>query len=554
MRELLPFLKLYRHHSLQMGLGIILALVTLVASVGLLTLSGWFITATAIAGLTLATAQAFNFFTPGAGVRGFSIVRTAGRYFERVVSHDATFKLLARLRVWFYGCVEPLAPAGLRRFRQADLLNRMVADIDALDNLYLRLLTPLICAILGVVGLIVLASLFSPAAVVPLAAILLPALLLLPVVFYRLGNRAGQAVTEAKGQLRTRLHDYVAGQAELLIFGAEPAYRAAVEDEEAQLIRQQSILARVNGFAVALVTVLAGATLVWLLWVTAAEVSMGALAGPIMAMLALATLAAFEAIMPLPAAFQVLGQVRRSAARLNEVTGQVPMVSFPSDRQEAPVVDGSGVEVTVAGLCFHYPDMIGKPVLNGFNLNVGAGERIAITGHTGCGKSTLLQLLSRDWNPDAGTIAIGDCPIERMSEATLRNAMAVMPQRIHVFSATLRDNLRIACEQASDERLMDVLRQVGLDRLTGGENDLLDLWLGQGGVPLSGGEQRRLGLARVLLCDSPLILLDEPTEGLDPDTEDKILKVLDDTTRGKTLLMVTHRKAPLTLADRIVAL
>ncbi len=554
MRELLPFLKLYRHHSLQMGLGIILALVTLAASVGLLALSGWFITATAIAGLTLATAQAFNFFTPGAGVRGFSIVRTAGRYFERVVSHDATFKLLARLRVWFYGCVEPLAPAGLRRFRQADLLNRMVADIDALDNLYLRLLTPLVCAILGVVGLIVLASLFSLAAIVPLAAILLPALLLLPIIFYRLGNRAGQAVTEAKGQLRTRLHDYVAGQAELLIFGAEPAYRAAVEEEEARLIRQQSILARVNGFAVALVTVLAGTTLVWLLWVTAAEVSMGTLAGPIMAMLALATLAAFEAIMPLPGAFQVLGQVRRSAARLNEVTGQVPMVSFPSDSQEAPAVDDIGVEVTVAGLGFRYPGMIGEPVLNGFDLNVHAGQRIAITGHTGCGKSTLLQLLSRDWNPDAGTIAIGDCPIERMSEATLRNVMAVMPQRIHVFSATLRDNLRIASEQASDERLMGVLRQVGLDRLTGGENDLLDLWLGQGGVPLSGGEQRRLGLARVLLCDSPLVLLDEPTEGLDPDTEDTILKVLDDAMRGKTLLMVTHRKAPLALADRIVAL
>ena len=554
MRELLPFLKLYRHHSLQMGLGILLALVALVASVGLLALSGWFITATAIAGLTLATAQAFNFFTPGAGVRGFSIVRTAGRYFERVVSHDATFKLLARLRVWFYGCVEPLAPAGLRRFRQADLLNRMVADIDALDNLYLRLLTPLVCAVLGVVGLIVLAGLFSPAAMVPLATVLLPALILLPVLFYRLGNRAGQAVTEAKGQLRTRLHDYVAGQAELLIFGAESAYRAAVEEEEKQLIRQQSILARVNGFAMGLVTLLAGATLVWLLWVTADEVSAGTLAGPIMAMLALATLAAFEAIMPLPGAFQVLGQVRRSAARLIEVTGQTPQVSFPVDSRERPVLTGNGVDVDVTGLRFRYPGAAGEPVLDGFDLHVRAGERIAITGHTGCGKSTLLQLLSRDWNPDAGSIAVGGCPIESLSEESLRNIMAVMPQRIHVFSASLRDNLRIASEQASDEQLLEVLNRVGLDRLTGGEAGLLDLWLGQGGVPLSGGEQRRLGLARVLLCDRPLIVLDEPTEGLDPATEDTVLRVLDDACRGKTLLMVTHRKAPLALADRIVAL
>lgn len=554
MRELLPFLKLYRHHSLQMGLGMVLALVTLAASVGLLALSGWFITATAIAGLTLATAQVFNFFTPGAGVRGFAITRTAGRYFERVISHDATFRLLARLRVWFYGCIEPLAPAGLRRFRQADLLNRMVADIDALDNLYLRLLTPLICAFFGVAGLIMLAGLLSPAAVVPLTAVLLPALLLLPALFYRSGNQAGQAVTEAKGQLRTRLHDYVAGQAELLIFGAESTYRAAVEEEEAQMIRQQSILARVNGLAVALVTLLAGMTLVWLLWVVADEVSVGALAGPVMAMLVLATMAIFEAIMPLPGAFQVLGQVRRSAARLNEVTRQTPLVSFPVDNQASPVVDGRGVAVTVTGLGFRYPGTMGETVLAGFNLSVQAGERLAVIGHTGCGKSTLLQLLSRDWNPDTGTIAIGGCPIEQMSESTLRKVMAVMPQRIHVFSATFRDNLRIAREQASDEVLMNILGRVGLDHLAGGEDDVLDLWLGQGGIPLSGGEQRRLGLARVLLCDSPLILLDEPTEGLDPDTEERILQVLDDAMQGRTWLMVTHRKAPLALADRVIAL
>lgn len=553
MRDLLPFLKLYRHHSLQMGLGILLALVTLAASVGLLALSGWFITATAVAGLTVVTAQTFNFFGPGAGVRGCSIVRTAGRYFERVVSHDATFKLLARLRVWFYGKIEPLAPSGLRRFRQADLLNRMVSDIDALDNLYLRLLTPLVCAVVGVVGLAVLVGVCSIAAMLWLMLVLIPTLLLLPLLFYRLGNQAGKAVTESKGQLRTRLHDYVAGQAELLIFGAELEYRKAVALEEVQMVRQQAVLARVTGLAAAMVTVLAGVMLVGLLWVTAAEVTAGALDGSLMVMLVLATLATVEVIMPLPAAFQVLGQVRRSAARLNEVTHQKPLVVFPSENRTTPDINDNGIRVAIAGLTFCYPGA-SQRVLDDLNLSVSAGERIAITGHTGCGKSTLLQLLSRDWNPDAGTLALGGCPIEVMTEQSLRRVMAVMPQRIHVFSATLRDNLRIAGEQTGDETLLTVLRAVGLDRLAGSDNVLLDLWLGQGGVPLSGGEQRRLGLARVLLCDSPLVILDEPTEGLDPATEEKILAVLDEATRGKTVLMVTHRRAPLKLADRIVSL
>ncbi|MCK5894856.1 MAG: cysteine/glutathione ABC transporter ATP-binding protein/permease CydC [Endozoicomonadaceae bacterium] len=553
MRELLPFLKLYRHHSLQMGLGILLALLALAASVGLLALSGWFITATAVAGLTVATAQVFNFFTPSAGVRGFSIVRTLGRYLERVVSHDATFKLLARLRVWFYGKIEPLAPSGLRRFRQADLLNRMVADIDALDNLYLRLLTPLVCAVVAVAGLMILAGLFSTVAMIPLAVVLVPTLLLLPLLFYRLGNHAGQAVTESKGQLRTRLHDYVAGQAELLIFGAEPDYRKAVALEEAQMTQQQAVLARVTGLAAAMVTVLAGVALAGLLWVTAAEVATGALAGSLMVMLALATLATFETIIPVSAAFQVLGQVRRSAVRLTEVTDQLPLVVFPSENRKMPEIIDQGMTVDITELTFCYPGS-SLPVFDGLSLSVAAGERVAITGHTGCGKSTLLQLLSRDWNPDAGTLTLGGCPIEGMTEELLRRVMTVMPQRIHVFSATLRDNLRIAAEQIDDDQLLIVLKAVGLDRLIGGDEGLLELWLGQGGVPLSGGEQRRLGLARVLLCDSPLIILDEPTEGLDPATEEMILAVLDEATRGKTVLMVTHRRAPLKLAERIVSL
>ena len=192
MADLWPFLRLSGRYSGRFTLGFLLGLLTLVASVGLLSLSGWFITATALAGMTVATAQVFNFLTPGAGVRGFSIARTAGRYGERLVSHDATFRLLAHLRRWFFSKIEPLAPAGLRKYRQADLLNRLVADIDTLDGLYLRLLSPLLLATAGSVALVVLAALYSNRVALFLGIVLLASLVLLPVVFYLLGKNPGQ--------------------------------------------------------------------------------------------------------------------------------------------------------------------------------------------------------------------------------------------------------------------------------------------------------------------------------------------------------------------------
>ncbi|KYP97167.1 amino acid ABC transporter permease, partial [Sodalis-like endosymbiont of Proechinophthirus fluctus] len=256
------------------------------------------------------------------------------------------------------------------------------------------------------------------------------------------------------------------------------------------------------------------------------------------------TLAAFEALGPVAGAFQHLGQVMASAARLNVVINQLPEVVFPATGP-APA---ASVALSASRVRFHYPGQT-TPVIDDLSLAVAAGEHIALLGHTGSGKSTLLQLLTRAWDPEAGNIALNGVPLREWSECALRAMTAVVPQRVHIFSATLRDNLRLAAQDADDEQLCMVMRQVGLEKLLAGEG--LNAWLGEGGRALSGGEQRRMGIARALLHAAPLWLLDEPTEGLDAVTEQQILQLLTTLGQERTVIIVTHRIRGLERLDRI---
>ena len=559
-KDLKPFLALGQRYRLEFGVGHLLSLATLMASVGLLALSGWFITATAVAGLTVATAQAFNFFTPGAGVRGFSIARTAGRYGERLVTHNATFKLLAGLRVWFFEKVQPLAPAGLQRFRQSELLNRLVADIDTLDGLYLRLISPLLLAVTGSIALVVLAFLFSVGTGWFLLVMFSGMVLILPGWFFRLGQEPGEQIVQEREVLRSRLMDFVAGQTELQVYGATARYHSGITKAEQKGMAQEQRMAGVTGLAALVIAGLTGITLAGVLYLHAQGLgdaaNAGYLQGPVAAMLVLATLAGFEAVMPLPAAFQMLGQTHQAAQRLRDVTEQKPLVAFPEAGDMPELAFG---QLSIEKIHFGYA---GQSVLNNVSLDIQMGERVALVGPTGCGKSTLLQLITRDWPIAQGSITLDGMPLSCYSESELRRRMVVMPQRVHIFSATLRDNLLLAvhpdCDQDfSDEELLEVLESVGLSHIAP-EKELLDTWMGAAGQALSGGEQRRLGIARVLLKlrdgQCALVLLDEPTEGLDPETEGRMISVLNEALPGKTLLMVTHRPAVLELVERVVRL
>ncbi len=558
--DLQPFLTMGMHYRWQFALGLLLALVTLLSSIGLLALSGWFISATAVAGLTVATAQAFNFFTPGAGVRGFSIARTASRYGERLASHDATFQLLAGLRVWFFSRLAPLVPAALKRTRQSELLNRLVADIDTLDGLYLRLISPFLLAVAAVFVVVTMAFASSTRTGWFLMMVLVPAVTLLPCWFFQMGMKPGQQILSAREQLRNRLMDFVAGQTELQVYGATGRYQQAVHAAESQLHRYTWQMIQLTGLSMVLLALLTGLAVAGVLWAAAMDIGgnaqLGYVHGPIVVMLALATLAAFEAIMPLPAVFQMLGQTQSAARRLLDITEQEPLVTFPTEDQP----DFNGADLCFSKVAFGY--RADELVVQDFSLTVTAHERVALVGPTGVGKSTLLQLITREWPLGAGTLSFGGVDIGTLSEQQLRRAMAVMPQRVHIFSATLRDNLLLAIDptiasEISDADLYQVLADVGLSHIAE-QDELLNIWLGATGQGLSGGEQRRLGLARVLLrlrdqaCS--LVLLDEPTEGLDPETEQRMIALLERALVGKTLLMVTHRPAVLALVQRTVAL
>ncbi|HIF6320008.1 TPA: heme ABC transporter ATP-binding protein/permease CydC [Raoultella ornithinolytica] len=545
MRALLPYLALYKRHIWLLTLGVVLAIVTLLASIGLLTLSGWFLSASAVVGV--AGIYSFNYMLPAAGVRGAAIIRTAGRYFERLVSHDATFRVLQHLRVFTFSKLLPLSPAGLARFRQGELLNRVVADVDTLDHLYLRVISPLIGALVVIVVVTAGLSILDVTLALTLGGIMLVTLLVLPPLFYRAGKPAGESITQMRGKYRQLLTAWLQGQAELMLFSASDRYRKQLEKTEQRWQDAQRRQAELTALSQALMLLIGGVAVVAMLWLTSAGVGGNSQPGALIALFVFCALAAFEALAPVTGAFQHLGQVIASARRITQITGQQPEVTFAAGEGQA----FGQISLTLNQVTFSYPQQP-SPALENISLQVGAGEHIAILGRTGCGKSTLLQLLTRAWDPANGEILLNDQPLTRLNEATLRQAMSVVPQRVHLFSATLRDNLSLAAPGASDIQLMKALERVGLEKLL--EDSGLNAWLGEGGRQLSGGELRRLAIARALLHDAPLMLLDEPTEGLDATTESQILDLLAEVMREKTVLMVTHRLRGLARFNRIIVM
>ncbi|KAB7667883.1 heme ABC transporter ATP-binding protein/permease CydC [Plesiomonas shigelloides] len=550
MRVLLPFLVLYRRHWIRMTLGILLSILALGASIGLLALSGWFLAASALAGMTIA-AKTFNYMLPAGGVRGLAIGRTATRYFERVVSHDATFRVLTRLRVFCFSRLIPLSPGGLARFRRTELLNRLVADVDTLDHIYLRLISPLLSALVVIGSTTLLLSLLDTRLALTLGGIMLALLLILPVIFYHAGKPIGRDITAQRSRYRVQLVEWLQSNAELVLFGALRRVREQLDATERQWQQRQAQEASLAAWSQSLVVLASGLTAVLMLWLAAEHVGGNPHPGALLALFVFVTLAAFEALAPVASAFLHLGQVMASAERVQDVISQTPPVQFvtePEDKASAgETAANPALQLNIQHVTFGYtPD---QPVLRDVSLHLAAGERIALLGKTGCGKSTLLNLLTRAYDPQHGTIALGDTDIRLLPESQLRQAISVVSQRVHIFSATLRQNLLLGDPRASDAHLSDVLRDVGLDTLLDGEG--LDMWLGDGGRPLSGGEQRRLGIARALLHNAPLMLLDEPTEGLDADTEHKILALLETHSRGKSVIAVTHRLSGLDQYDRI---
>ena len=544
MRTLLPFIRLFKFAKFPLILGLVLMILGLGSSMGLLTVSGWFLAATAIAGL----GTLFNFFYPSASVRGLAIGRTVMRYFEKIVTHDATFRILSKLRVQVFEKIIPLSPGVLNRYRNSDLLNRLVSDVDTLDSLYLRLLAPFFTAAFVIIAMMIGLSFVNTPLALGLGLFLLILLIIIPTVFYRLGQEFGERLIQARATYRTQFLEFIQAQAELLLFNAEDKLKEKMSATEKTWQEDQAKEAKLSGFSTALVLFLNGLLISGILWFASnADFGTDEYRTAYIALFTFAALAAFEIIMPLGAAFLHIGQVIAAAERVTEIIEQKPIVEFSGNEEFETKVR----LISAKDLSFSYPGQE-TLVLKNLTLDLEQGQKIAILGKTGSGKSSLLQLLVRNYNANQGELLLAEKPISAYSEETLRHQICFLTQRVHVFSDTLRQNLQFAsADEISDEQMIEVLHQVGLSKLLEQEGKGLNLWLGDGGRPLSGGEQRRLGLARILLNNAPILLLDEPTEGLDRETERQILRLILQHAENKTLIMVTHRLSSIEQFDKI---
>ena len=537
-----PYIALYKHYFWQIVIGLGLSILTLFASIFLLSLSGWFLASTAVVGV--AGLYTFNYMLPAAGVRAAAITRTASRYVERLVDHNTTFKILAYLRTLAFRKILPLSANQLAQYQKADLLNRFIVDIDALDHLYLKLFSPIVTALVMILLLFVGLSYINLPIALIITIVLTITLLAIPVIFYHAGKQLGETLAKQQSEYRALLINYLQGQAELTLFNAQHRYRTKLDKLESDWLFHQQRQSTLMALSSALVVLIAGFLTLLVLWlITQYTLS------PLVALFVFVCLASSEILAPIPGAFIFLGQVLTSATRTTVLFNQTPDIKFI---EQGKTIDLSIAKLQFDDISFSYPN---QPfaILSHFSLTINSGQHVGLIGKTGCGKSTLLNLVTRTWEANSGKILINDIPVDQLDEATLRQTIAVVPQVITIFSDTLKQNLLIGNRQASDQQLIDVLHQVELSKLLATDQGL-NLPLGQGGRALSGGEIRRIGIARSLLHNSPLILMDEPTESLDQQTEQQIIELIKQICKNKTLLMVTHRLTDSPLFDRVVEL
>lgn len=512
--------------------GVLLSLSTALAGIALLGLSGWFIVATSIAGATSATALAFDVFMPSAGIRLLAIGRTASRYGERLTTHDATLRVLARLReTVFRGYASARAARSLAA-NPSRMLFRLTVDIDALDSLYLRVIAPVMAAGIAAIFVSVALAFVHPLIGLAVGVALLAGGLGIPFLVSRRAVASSRRRAYALEVLRSRSIDLVRGQADLAMAGRLGAHLRAVEAADIRLGGADRALNRAEADAGFGLGVLSAALLSGVLVATAFLAEAGTIGAAVAAFAVLLVLASLEPFGLLRRGAVEFGRTLQAAARLAPRLAPDAAQKNQSARETGIAIRLDDVEVRHRGA-----DL---PVLSGITLSIRAGERVALVGASGAGKSSLLSLLAGELTPAKGVVLA--CPL------------AVLTQRTELFRDTLRGNLAIARPSATDEEMLEALRQAGLADHVASLSTGLNTMLGEGGAGLSAGQARRLALARLLLRDPPLWLLDEPTEALDGETARDLLTRLRACARGRTVLIATHTRREADLADRILVM
>ncbi len=546
----------------RVAFGVALALVTLLANISLLALSSWFIASMAISG---ALGLAMNYSLPATGVRAFAIIRAVGRYLERLVNHDTTFRILTSLRLWFFKRIEPLAPARLSGFRSGDLLTRIRADIDTLDDYYVRGVVPAIVAVLASFCILPFLARFDVRIAWIDGLALLTAGVAVPMALAALAARPGRELVIHSADLRSAIVDEVEGMAELVALGAAVEHARRMDEVAARLDAGRRRLNSLRGLGDATI-VAASALAVWgTAFLLVGAVGGGNMARADMATLTVFVLASFEAVLPLPAAIQKAGEMAAAARRLFEIIDAAPPVrveavaisTTSATAPEAPTVALVGVSLSVRGLRFRYaPDL--PLVFDGFSLDIPPGSKIGLFGPSGSGKSSFVNLMLRFWDYEGGRVELDGRDLRSFDPDQARRFFSVVPQSPFLYHASIRENLLLAALPDGSEggpevedRLRDAIEAAQLSGFVASLSDGLDSIVGETGKAVSVGELRRIAVARAFLKEAPIHIFDEPTEGLDDSTADALLDAIARRLAKRTVLMISHRRRDLGIVDRL---
>ena len=521
-----------------------LAALTILFGVGLMSVAGYLIARAAEQPAVLSLTVAI------VGVRFFGLGRPIARYLERLASHDLAFRVVGRVRVRVYERLEPLAPAELEGYRRGDLLSRVVADVDSLQFLHLRGVVPALAALVASCISVAVTAAFLLWGAVVLAAGLLAGGLGVPLVAGAIGRRAARGEAAARGDLSADLVELLAGAAELSVYGrgAEAVERVRASDRA--LTRLAARAAFADGVADGLRLLVTGATVAGVLAVAVAAHADGRVSRVSIAALALLALASFEGVQPLAQAARELVASLAAGGRIVELIDREPAVRDPA----IPVAFPTGpLEVALEGVRARYdPDE--PPALDGLTLRLAPGERVALVGPSGAGKSTVTNLLLRFLDPEAGRVTIGGCDLRSLRQEDVRRSVAVAGQDSHLFSTSIRENVRLARPEAGDAEIETVLRRARIWDWVTGLPDGLDTLVGEQGRELSGGQRGRIVVARALLAGAPVLVLDEPTAHLDSATAISLLDDVLDTAGAASVLLITHRRERLERMDQVVVL
>jgi thiol reductant ABC exporter CydC subunit len=483
-------------------------------------------------------------------VRFLGLARPVARYADRLASHDLALRALGRIRARVYERIEPLAPGRLEAYRRGDLLARMVGDVDALQGLYVRGLLPGVVALVVGAACILVAALILPATAAILAGGLLVAGVPLPWLSARLARAVGRRQAVARGTLTAELVELLRGAPELVVFGQEERTLARVRELDVALARLGRRDALVAGLGDALTILVAGLTVTGVLAVAVSATAAGSLDPVLVATLALLALASFDAVTPLAPAERELSSTLASGRRVLQVLDRAPAVREPELPVPAPP---RRAPVRLEGVTARY-DPVEEPVLRDLDLELAPGRKVALVGPSGAGKTTVTRLLLRFLDPERGRVTIGGRDVREYAQADVRRHFAIAGQESYLFDSTIRENLRLARPEATDAELWAVLLLARLDAWVASLPGGLDARVGEEGSRLSGGQRQRLTLARALLTEAPVLVLDEPTAHLDPETATAVIDDVLAAAAGRTVLLITHRPEGLERMDEVVTL